>query len=186
MGFLLGMPDQTKEFLTLKRFVVDARSRANVYLKKINKNFERNVSLVKSRVLSALPWRVTPPDPHTASNEHNNSSSHFLWGRIWWVLEYKYRDHLLHSRDQQTSLGVTTKMPRRRLQPGRKVFPRIWLCHQASAQLVPKIILQYSFQILTSKDKQAKGHIQRFKKESGIPDLISAGRNRTGKVLFPW
>lgn len=37
-SFLLGMPDQAKEFPTLKRFVVDSQSRTNMYLKKINKN----------------------------------------------------------------------------------------------------------------------------------------------------
>jgi len=38
LGFLLGIPAQAKEFPTLKRFVVDSRSRTNVHLNKIIKN----------------------------------------------------------------------------------------------------------------------------------------------------
>lgn len=44
-----------------------------MYLEK--RKIECNVSLVRSRVLSALPVRVAAPDPHTASTEHGNNSS---------------------------------------------------------------------------------------------------------------
>ena len=142
-------------------------------------------------MLSALPRRVTQPDPRTASSEHSNcSSSNFFWGRIWRVLEYKYQissatfmgQMSFSTQDNQDTLWLQIMTWKKGFSQNMSLPPGF----QNSAQLLPKIILQYNFQILASEDKQTKGHIQRFKKESGITDLSLARRNRTGKVLFPW
>lgn len=131
LGFLLGMPDQAKEFSTLKRFVVDARNRTNVYLKKINKNLNIMYHLWNSEcsLLSleeSLHLILTQLPVNTATIVKVIFSGAGS-GEFWSI---NTKDHQLHSRDQRASLGMTTKMPCScRLWPGRKVFLRMWFCH---------------------------------------------------------
>lgn len=84
------MPDQAKEFPTLKRFVVDAQSRTNMYLKKINKNLKVIYHLWNPEC-SLLSREESLHLILTQLPVNTGTLVHFLWGRIWWVLEYKYQ-----------------------------------------------------------------------------------------------